>query len=63
MVYKLMLPQADELILSEIEQGFEDSPNNVKFPEINLDDWKLVDEEPHVDEAIPFTVRTYRRKL
>lgn len=60
-VYKLFLPMADRLILTHIDDDFE---GDTYFPELNMDEWKIVSREPGVlDEKNkhPHTFVIYER--
>jgi dihydrofolate reductase len=43
-VYKEMLPYAQKLYLTKVHQSFD---ADVFFPEINMDEWEIIDEEHH----------------
>lgn len=48
-IYKIFLPETQELYLTVIEHCFKEA--TVFFPEINMDDWTVTNEEgPFIDE-------------
>ena len=60
-IYELFLPHAARLYLTRVHADVE---GDARLPEISLDDWRLVSEEPHAaDERNEFDVsfRTYER--
>ena len=60
-IYSLFLPQAGRLYLTRVHT---DVDGDAYFPEINADDWQLVDEESHTaDESNEFdySFRLYER--
>ena len=61
-IYKLALPFADQLELTQVHASFE---GDAFFPEFSTSDWQLVNESYHpTDEkhAYAFTFKTYKRK-
>lgn len=60
MVYKQFLPMADKLYLTRVHRSYE---ADVFFPEIDPDEWVLVDEESHRDNEPAFTYQILTRKM
>ena len=61
-IFKLAIPIADKIELTRIHQSYD---GDAFFPEINLDDWKIVESHFHpTDEkhASSFTFETYLKK-
>lgn len=61
-IYEQAMPYVQRLYLSEIDVELD---GDVFFPEIDYDNWKVVDEDFHAPDernAYPFTVRIYERK-
>lgn len=60
-IYRLMLPYADRILLTEIDQAFE---GDAYFPELSPREWKLASRTPGVrDEKndLPFAFAVYDR--
>ncbi len=57
-VYRLFLPRAGALYLSEIDL---DATGDVRFPEISTSEWTLIDCE-HVPGEPAYAARIYRRR-
>lgn len=60
-VYRAALPIADRLYLTAVHARVE---GDTRFPEVNFDDWTLVEERHHAADARhphAFTFRTYDR--
>lgn len=54
-IYKLMLPYADKLLLTQIEQDFE---GNTRFPDIDWSVWKEISNKKGIrDEKNPYDYR------
>ena len=61
-IYELALPIADRLYLTRIHQSF---AGDTTFPEVDGDQWKLVDQEDHEADTvagISFSFLTYERR-
>lgn len=61
-IYKQLLPFAQTLYITEVKACFD---GDAFFPEINLNEWELINSEPHfADEKhkSDFTFLTYKRK-
>ncbi|MBW2962146.1 dihydrofolate reductase [Mesonia aestuariivivens] len=61
-IYKLSLPQVDKIELTRVHGEFE---ADAYFPELDLNDWQLVNEEFHEKDDkhnYAFTYFTYQRK-
>jgi dihydrofolate reductase len=61
-VYRQFLPLADRLYITHVHRK---SPADVYFPEIDPDEWEIIESEESVsadDERIPYTYAVYRRK-
>jgi len=60
-VYELALSKAGRLVISDIDADFD---GDVRFPEIDYGQWRLVSEVPHpqdTENAHTFVVRTWER--
>ena len=60
-VYGLFLPLAKKLEITRVHRSFE---GDSFFPEVNLDEWNLSNEERGIseNESIPYSFLTYLRK-
>lgn len=61
-IYKQFLPIADKLYLTRVRREYD---GDIFFPEVNEDEWDLIEEEDHIDEennSLPFSFQTYTRK-
>ena len=61
-IYRLLMPYANKMYITEIEQKFE---GDVSFPEINREEWNIVEVEKGLkDEKNPYDYNyvTYLRK-
>ena len=61
-VYAQFMPIADKLYITRVKRSYE---GDIFFPEINEEDWILIDEEDHIDEendSLGFSFQTYIRK-
>lgn len=58
-VYTQFLPFADKLYLTIVKQAFE---ADTFFPEINYDEFEIIEHEDHSEEALPFYYITLERK-
>ncbi|HBI01990.1 MAG TPA: dihydrofolate reductase [Flavobacterium sp.] len=61
-IYKQSLPFTDVIELTRVHDSFE---ADTYFPELNQEEWQLVDEEYHPKDekhAVDFTYQTYIRK-
>lgn len=62
-IYKQFLPLADKLYLTKIHHRFE---ADVFFPEINFNEWTLIESEDHASDAehsFSYSFLTYVRKM
>lgn len=61
-IYKLLMPYADKMYITEINEKFD---GDVSFPEINLEEWKMIEKIKGLkDEKNPYDYDyvTYIRK-
>ena len=61
-VYKAFLPFANKFELTKVHRNYE---GDVFFPNINWDNWNLINEEKGVSEkdGIPFSFLTYIKNI
>ncbi len=62
MIYRQFLDKADKLYITHVHKNFE---ADTYFPEINYNDWELIEEEKHQPEGdldFSFTYSIYVRK-
>lgn len=60
-IYRQALPRADRIHCTRVEAEI---PGDTRFPDIDLKDWKIVEEEHHepdADHAFPFTFQVLDR--
>ncbi len=60
-IFSLALPHADKMYLTHVETKL---PNDAFFPEFNLSEWKVVNEESHPKDEkhmYDFTFKTYNK--
>lgn len=63
MIYRQFLDKADKLYITHVHKNFE---ADTFFPEINYNDWELIEEEKHQAEGnldFSFTYSIYVRKV
>lgn len=58
-IYKLILPKAKKIYLTKIYKSYE---GNVKFPKLNLSNWKETFNEKHLDNNPPFEFKVLTKK-
>lgn len=59
-IYRQFMPLADRLYITHVHKK---APADIYFPEIDLNTWKVTEEEEFVsDEGIPYTYTVYGRK-
>ena len=61
-VYAQFIPLADKLYLTRVKRSYE---ADTFFPEIKEEDWKLIDQEDHIDEKnddLHFSFQTFVKK-
>lgn len=59
-IYRQFMPYADRLYITKV---YKTAEADVFFPEISDSEWKVVEEEPHKDEVIPYSYLIYERKV
>ena len=59
-IYRQFMPMADRLYITHVHKK---APADIYFPEIDLNIWKVTEEEEFVsDEGIPYTYTVYLRR-
>jgi dihydrofolate reductase len=59
-IYRQFMPLADRLYITHVHKK---APADIFFPEIDLNIWKITEEEEFLsDEGIPYTYTVYGRK-
>jgi len=61
-IYRQFLPLAHKLYLTSVKRSYK---ADTFFPEVRSDEWKLIEQEDHIDEKnnnLPFSFQTYIRK-
>ena len=61
-IYKLLMPMCNKMYITEINQDFD---GDVAFPEINLDEWKVIEREKGPEDgtnSFDYEYVTYERK-
>ncbi len=59
MIYKYFLPLSDKIYLTKVLKNYE---GDVKFPEINMNEWKENSNEPHLESDPSFEYKILERK-
>ncbi len=57
-IYAQAMARADRLYITHVKEPFD---GDAKFPAIDAHEWRAVEREPHLDEALPFEFVTYDR--
>jgi dihydrofolate reductase len=58
MVYEYFLPLANKIYLTKVHKNYD---GDTHFPEINMDKWKEISNEKHLDNDPPFEYQTLVR--
>lgn len=58
MIYEQFMPLANKMYLTIVHKEFD---ADVFFPEINYDEWKIIEEEKHLDHNPPFSYLTMKK--
>jgi dihydrofolate reductase len=58
MIYEQFLPLADKIYLTKVHKSYE---ADVFFPEIDMEEWELTNQEDHLDHEPPFSYLTLKR--
>lgn len=58
MIYKLLLPITSKIYLTKVHKKYE---GDVKFPKLNIKNWKEISTEKHLDENPPFEFKILER--
>ncbi len=59
LIYKEFMPLANKIYLTIVHREYE---ADVFFPEIDYNEWDIIDKEEHKDNNLPFTYLTLVRK-
>jgi dihydrofolate reductase len=59
MIYKYFFPIAEKIYLTKVLKNYK---GDVKFPEINNNEWNETYNEPHTDSYLPFEYKILERK-
>ena len=58
-IYRQFLPYTTKIYLTRVHRSYE---ADTFFPTLNMDEWKKIDTEEHLDGEPPFTYITLKRK-
>jgi dihydrofolate reductase len=58
-VYSQFMPLAQQLYLTIVKKDFE---ADTFYPEINYEDWEIIEREDHTDEELPYFYINLKRK-
>lgn len=58
-IYRQFLPYTTKIFLTKVHKEYE---ADTFFPELNMDEWKVIDTEEHLDSEPPFSYITLIKK-
>lgn len=59
MIYKQFLPLADKIYLTKVHKTYD---ADVYFPEIDMSQWKIIEEEDHLENDPPYSYLTLEKR-
>lgn len=59
MIYAQFLPLSNKIYLTKVHKNFD---GDVFFPEINMAEWEIIEQEPHLENDPPYTYFTLNRR-
>ncbi len=59
-VYRQFLPYATKIYLTRVHKTYE---ADTFFPELNENEWEITETDEHLDNELPFTYLTLKRKI